>query len=183
MVEKKLLVDWFVDMLCGEVVCCEMLLCEVGCKVQGSVFNLVFEYENVIVVGYSLLFILILFVVVDEFILMLVDYLEYVELFDYVVCKGCLFCIYILFVFQILDVGKIKDIDKNIVYWIGLKVVSFSVFCQIIGVEDVYYIELGKEYKGVGFLVFVFGVILIRFCSIYVDGIYELLQMVKVVVV
>lgn len=62
-------------------------------------FNLVFEYENVIVVGYSLLFILILFVVVDEFILMLVDYLEYVELFDYVVCKGCLFCIYILFVF------------------------------------------------------------------------------------
>ncbi|MCZ6914256.1 MAG: hypothetical protein O7C59_07265 [Rickettsia endosymbiont of Ixodes persulcatus] len=94
---------------------------------QGSVFNLVVEYEAAIVVGHDLVFIPMLLVVVDEFLLMLVDYFEYVELFDYVVCKGCLFRIHILFVLQMLDVGWIKDIDKNIFYWIGLKVVSLSI--------------------------------------------------------
>ncbi|MCQ8811933.1 hypothetical protein NQU36_28950, partial [Escherichia coli] len=72
---------------------------------------------------------------------------------DYVARKGRSFRIHILFASQTLDVGKIKDIDKNTSYRIGLKVASPSVSRQIIGVEDAYHIESGKEHKGVGFLV------------------------------
>ena len=62
--------------------------------------------------------------VADEFTLMLADHPEYAELFDYVARKGRSFRIHILFASQTLDVGKIKDIDKNTSYRIGLKVAS-----------------------------------------------------------
>ena len=94
-----------------------------------------------------------LFVVADEFSLMLADHPEYAELFDYVARKGRSFRIHILFASQTLDVGRIKDIDKNTSYRIGLKVASPSVSRQIIGVEDAFHIESGPEHKGVGFLV------------------------------
>ena len=67
-----------------------------------------------------------LFVVADEFTLMLADHPEYAELFDYVARKGRSFRIHILFASQTLDVGRIKDIDKNTSYRIGLKVASPS---------------------------------------------------------
>ena len=114
-----------------------------------------------------------LFVVADEFTLMLADHPEYAELFDYVARKGRSFRIHILFASQTLDVGKIKDIDKNTSYRIGLKVASPSVSRQIIGVEDAYHIESGREHKGVGFLVPAPGAMPIKFRSTYVDGIYE----------
>jgi type VII secretion protein EccCa/type VII secretion protein EccCb len=173
MAEKKSLADRFADTLRGEVARRETLLREAGRQVQGSAFNSVVEYEAAIAAGNDLPPIPTLFVVADEFTLMLADHPEYAELFDYVARKGRSFRIHILFASQTLDVGKIKDIDKNTSYRIGLKVASPSVSRQIIGVEDAYHIESGKEHKGVGFLVPAPGATPIKFRSTYVDGIYD----------
>ena len=183
MAEKKSLADRFADTLRGEVARREVLLREAGRQVQGSAFNSVTEYENAIASGHDLPPIPTLFVVADEFTLMLADHPEYAELFDYVARKGRSFRIHILFASQTLDVGKIKDIDKNTSYRIGLKVASPSVSRQIIGVEDAYHIESGKEHKGVGFLVPAPGATPIKFRSTYVDGIYEPPQTAKTLVV
>lgn len=183
MAEKKSLADRFADTLRGEVARREMLLREAGRRVQGSAFNSVLEYENAIAAGHDLPPIPTLFVVADEFTLMLADHPEYAELFDYVARKGRSFRIHILFASQTLDVGKIKDIDKNTSYRIGLKVASPSVSRQIIGVEDAYHIESGKEHKGIGFLVPAPGAAPIKFRSTYVDGIYEPPQTAKALVV
>ena len=184
MAEKKSLADRFADTLRGEVARRETLLREAGRQVQGSAFNSVTEYENAIAGGATdLPPIPTLFVVADEFTLMLADHPEYAELFDYVARKGRSFRIHILFASQTLDVGKIKDIDKNTSYRIGLKVASPSVSRQIIGVEDAYHIEAGKEHKGVGFLVPAPGAAPIKFRSTYVDGIYDPPQAAKALVV
>ncbi|MBY0440910.1 MAG: type VII secretion protein EccCa [Mycobacteriaceae bacterium] len=177
MAEKKSMADRFADTLRGEVARREALLREAGRRVQGSAFNSVTEYEaareTAPAAGHDLPPIPTLLVVADEFTLMLADHPEYAELFDYVARKGRSFRIHILFASQTLDVGKIKDIDKNTSYRIGLKVASPSVSRQIIGVEDAYHIEPGKEHKGVGFLVPAPGAAPIKFRSTYVDGIYE----------
>jgi DNA segregation ATPase FtsK/SpoIIIE, S-DNA-T family len=183
MAEKKSLADRFADTLRGEVARREMILREAGRRVQGSAFNSVTEYENAIAAGHGLAPIPTLFVVADEFTLMLADHPEYAELFDYVARKGRSFRIHILFASQTLDVGKIKDIDKNTSYRIGLKVASPAVSRQIIGVEDAYHIESGKERKGVGFLVPAPGAAPIKFRSTYVDGIYDPPQTAKTLVV
>ena len=183
MAEKKSLADRFADTLRGEVARRETLLREAGRRVQGSAFNSVVEYEGAIAAGHDLPPIPTLFVVADEFTLMLADHPEYAELFDYVARKGRSFRIHILFASQTLDVGKIKDIDKNTSYRIGLKVASPSVSRQIIGVEDAYHIESGKEHKGVGFLVPAPGAAPIKFRSTYVDGIYDPPQKAKSFVV
>lgn len=183
MAEKKSLADRFADTLRGEVARREILLREAGRQVQGSAFNSVLEYENARAAGHDLPPIPTLFVVADEFTLMLADHPEYAELFDYVARKGRSFRIHILFASQTLDVGKIKDIDKNTSYRIGLKVASPSVSRQIIGVEDAYHIESGKEHKGIGFLVPAPGATPIKFRSTYVDGIYEPPQVAKALVV
>jgi type VII secretion protein EccCa/type VII secretion protein EccCb len=183
MAEKKSLADRFADTLRGEVARREVLLREAGRRVQGSAFNSVTEYESAIAAGHDLPPIPTLFVVADEFTLMLADHPEYAELFDYVARKGRSFRIHILFASQTLDVGKIKDIDKNTSYRIGLKVASPAVSRQIIGVEDAYHIESGKEHKGVGFLVPAPGAAPIKFRSTYVDGIYEPPRATKTLVV
>lgn len=177
MAEKKSLADRFADTLRGEVARREVLLREAGRRIQGSAFNSVLEYENARELAgpdaLDLPPIPTLFVVADEFTLMLAEHPEYAELFDYVARKGRSFRIHILFASQTLDVGKIKDIDKNTSYRIGLKVASPSVSRQVIGVEDAYHIESGKEHKGVGFLVPAPGAAPIKFRSTYVDGIYD----------
>ncbi len=173
MAEKKSLADRFADTLRGEVARRETILRDAGRRIQGSAFNSVTEYEAAIDAGHDLPPMPTLFVVADEFTLMLADHPEYAELFDYVARKGRSFRIHILFASQTLDVGKIKDIDKNTSYRIGLKVASPSVSRQIIGVEDAYHIESGKEHKGVGFLVPAPGADPIKFRSTYVDGIYD----------
>lgn len=173
MAEKRSLADRFADTLRGEVARRELLLREAGRRVQGSAFNSVTEYEAAIAAGHDLAPIPTLFIVADEFTLMLADHPEYAELFDYVARKGRSFRIHILFASQTLDVGRIKDIDKNTSYRIGLKVASPSVSRQIIGVEDAYHIESGKEHKGEGFLVPAPGAAPIKFRSTYVDGIYD----------
>jgi S-DNA-T family DNA segregation ATPase FtsK/SpoIIIE len=183
MAEKKSLADRFADTLRGEVSRREIMLREAGRKVQGSAFNSVTEYENAIAAGHDLPPIPTLFVVADEFTLMLADHPEYAELFDYVARKGRSFRIHILFASQTLDVGRIKDIDKNTSYRIGLKVSSPAVSRSIIGVEDAYHLEAGKEYKGVGFLVPAPGAAPIKFRSTYVDGIYDPPQTPKTLVV
>ncbi|HUH68027.1 MAG TPA: type VII secretion protein EccCa, partial [Mycobacterium sp.] len=186
MAEKKSLADRFADTLRGEVARRETLLREAGRRIQGSAFNSVTEYESALekgAYGHDLPPLPTLFVVADEFTLMLADHPEYAELFDYVARKGRSFRIHILFASQTLDVGKIKDIDKNTSYRIGLKVASPSVSRQIIGVEDAYHIESGKEHKGEGFLVPAPGAAPIRFRSTYVDGIYEPPQRAKALVV
>lgn len=173
MAEKRSLADRFADTLRGEVARREQLLKDTGRRVQGSAFNSVTEYENAIAEGHDLPPIPTLLVVADEFTLMLADHPEYAELFDYVARKGRSFRIHLLFASQTLDVGRIKDIDKNTSYRVGLKVASPSVSRQIIGVEDAYHIESGREHKGVGFLVPAPGALPIKFRSTYVDGIYE----------
>ncbi len=177
MAEKRSLADRFADTLRGEVARREKLLKESGRRVQGSAFNSVTEYEaargKAEAEGHDLPPMPTLFVVADEFTLMLADHPEYADLFDYVARKGRSFRIHILFASQTLDVGRIKDIDKNTSYRIGLKVASPSVSRQIIGVEDAYHIESGREHKGVGFLVPAPGALPIKFRSTYVDGIYE----------
>jgi type VII secretion protein EccCb len=187
MAEKKSLAERFADTLRGEVARREVVLREAGRQVQGSAFNSVTEYENARESGAAgttgLPPIPTLFVVADEFTLMLADHPEYAELFDYVARKGRSFRIHILFASQTLDVGKIKDIDKNTSYRIGLKVASPSVSRQIIGVDDAYHIESGKEHKGVGFLVPAPGATPIKFRSTYVDGIYDPPQTAKALVV
>ncbi|MDI3313397.1 MAG: type VII secretion protein EccCa [Mycobacterium sp.] len=183
MAEKKSLAERFADTLRGEVARREALLREAGRRVQGSAFNSVTEYENAIAAGHDLPPIPTLFVVADEFSLMLADYPEYAELFDYVARKGRSSRIHILFASQTLDVGRIKDIDKNTSYRIGLKVASPAVSRQIIGVEDAYHIEAGKEHKGEGFLVPAPGATPIKFRSTYVDGIYDPPRATKNVVV
>ena len=183
MAEKKSLADRFADTLRGEVARRETILRDAGRQVQGSAFNSVTEYENAIAAGHDLPPIPTLFVVADEFTLMLADHPEYAELFDYVARKGRSFRIHILFASQTLDVGKIKDIDKNTSYRIGLKVASPAVSRSIIGVEDAYHIESGKEHKGVGFLVPAPGAAPIKFRSTYVDGIYDPPQTPKTLVV
>ena len=183
MAEKKSLAERFADTLRGEVARREQLLREAGRRVQGSAFNSVTEYENAAAAGHDLAPIPTLFVVADEFTLMLADHPEYAELFDYVARKGRSFRIHILFASQTLDVGKIKDIDKNTSYRIGLKVASPSISRQIIGVEDAYHVESGRGHKGVGFLVPAPGAVPIKFRSTYVDGIYEPPRRAKSIVV
>lgn len=175
MAEKRSLADRFADTLRGEVARRETLLREAGRRLQGAAFNSVAEYEaaRAEAGGYDLPPLPTLFVVADEFTLMLADHPEYAELFDYVARKGRSFRIHILFASQTLDVGRIKDIDKNTSYRIGLKVASPSVSRQIIGVEDAYHIESGREHKGEGFLVPAPGAEPVKFRSTYVDGIYE----------
>ncbi len=173
MAEKRSLADRFADTLRGEVARREQLLKEAGRRAQGSAFNSVTEYEAAIAAGHDLPPMPTLFVVADEFTLMLADHPEYADLFDYVARKGRSFRIHILFASQTLDVGRIKDIDKNTSYRIGLKVASPSISRQIIGVEDAYHIESGREHKGEGFLVPAPGAVPIKFRSTYVDGIYD----------
>lgn len=173
MAEKRSLADRFADTLRGEVARREQLLKEAGRTVQGSAFNSVTEYEAAIAAGHDLAPIPTLFVVADEFTLMLAEHPEYAELFDYVARKGRSFRIHILFASQTLDVGRIKDIDKNTSYRIGLKVASSSISRQIIGTEDAFQIESGREHKGEGFLVPAPGANPVKFRSTYVDGIYD----------
>ncbi|MDT5077755.1 MAG: segregation ATPase FtsK/SpoIIIE, family [Mycobacterium sp.] len=183
MAEKRSLADRFADTLRGEVARREQLLMEAGRRVQGSAFNSVVEYEAAIAAGHDLPPLPTLLVVADEFSLMIADHPEYAELFDYVARKGRSFRIHILFASQTLDVGRIKDIDKNTSYRIGLKVASPSVSRQIIGVEDAFHIEAGPEHKGEGFLVPTPGALPVKFRSTYVDGIYDPPRIQKTIVV
>lgn len=183
MAEKRSLADRFADTLRGEVARREQLLMEAGRRVQGSAFNSVLEYEAAIAAGHDLPPLPTLLVVADEFSLMLADHPEYADLFDYVARKGRSFRIHILFASQTLDVGRIKDIDKNTSYRIGLKVASPAVSRQIIGVEDAFHIEAGPEHKGEGFLVPTPGAMPVKFRSTYVDGIYDPPRIEKTVVV
>jgi DNA segregation ATPase FtsK/SpoIIIE, S-DNA-T family len=173
MAEKRSLADRFADTLRGEVARREQLLMESGRRVQGSAFNSVLEYEAAVAAGHDLPPMPTLLVVADEFSLMLADHPEYADLFDYVARKGRSMRIHILFASQTLDVGRIKDIDKNTSYRIGLKVASPSISRQIIGVEDAFHIEAGPEHKGEGFLVPTPGAMPVKFRSTYVDGIYD----------
>ena len=183
MAEKKSLADRFADTLRGEVARREQLLMETGRRVQGSAFNSVLEYEAAVAAGHDLPPLPTLLVVADEFSLMLADHPEYADLFDYVARKGRSFRIHILFASQTLDVGRIKDIDKNTSYRIGLKVASPSVSRQIIGVEDAFHIEAGPEHKGEGYLVPTPGALPVKFRSTYVDGIYDPPRIEKSIVV
>ncbi|MHA3024124.1 type VII secretion protein EccCa [Mycobacterium sp. BMJ-28] len=177
MAEKRSLADRFADTLRGEVARREHLLKDAGRAVQGSAFNSVTEYEAAQKSGApgaaDLPPIPTLFVVADEFTLMLAEHPEYADLFDYVARKGRSFRIHLLFASQTLDVGRIKDIDKNTSYRIGLKVASPSISRQVIGTEDAFHIEAGREHKGEGFLVPAPGATPVKFRSTYVDGIYD----------
>lgn len=183
MAEKRSLADRFADTLRGEVARREQLLMEAGRRVQGSAFGSVLEYEAAIAAGHDLPPLPTLLVVADEFSLMLSDHPEYADLFDYVARKGRSFRIHILFASQTLDVGRIKDIDKNTSYRIGLKVASPAVSRQIIGVEDAFHIEAGPEHKGEGYLVPTPGAMPVKFRGTYVDGIYDPPRVAKSVVV
>lgn len=176
MADKKSLADRFADTLRGEVARRENLLKDLGRKIQGSAFGSVAHYEEAIENRPDkddFPSIPTLFIVADEFTLMLHDHPEYAEVFDYIARKGRSFRIHILFASQTLDVGRIKDIDKNTSYRMALKVASPSISRQVIGVDNAYHIGAGANNKGVGFLVPAPGAAPIKFRSTYVEGYFE----------
>ncbi|TMS50687.1 type VII secretion protein EccCa [Mycobacterium sp. DBP42] len=160
---KTSLVDRFGDILRGLMDRREATFKEAGRRVQGSAFASLSEYNQARAEGHDLPPIPTIMVVVDEFSLMIDERAEIVEPLDTVGRKGRTLGMHLLLASQTLDIGKIKSIDKNIQYRIGMKVSSPSISRQIIGTEDAYNIEAGRNFKGTGYLVRAPGAQPVRF--------------------
>jgi type VII secretion protein EccCa/type VII secretion protein EccCb len=175
MANRKTLADRFADTLLGIMDDRQQQLETAGQRFQGATYNSVTDYRNDRAQHpeYQLPPIPTLLVVVDEFSLLLLDRPELAAVFDKVARKGRSLAVHFLFASQTLDYGRIKDIDKNITYKIGLKVASPSISRQIISTEDAYHIPQGKANKGVGFLVPAPGALPIKFRSNLMPKIYE----------
>lgn len=126
-----------------------------GRRIRGAAFESLREYNEAraTAAGKDLPPIPFLFVIIDEFSLLLRDHPEMAKVFDTVCRKGRSQGIFFLFASQTLDQGHIKDIDKNTNYRIGLKVASESISRQVIGNGDAYHIPDGKNVKGTGYFV------------------------------
>lgn len=160
---KTSLVGRFGDILRGLMDRRETMFKETGRRVQGSAFKSLFEYNEARAEGADLPPVPTIMVVVDEFSLMIDDHPDIVAVFDVISRKGRTLGIHILLASQTLDIGKIKSIDKNIQYRIGLKVSSPAISRQIINTEDAYNIEAGRNFKGTGYLVRAPGAQPVRF--------------------
>lgn len=160
---KTSLVDRFGDILRGLMDRREAMFKEAGRRVQGSAFESLNEYNEARAEGADLPPVPTIMVVVDEFSLMIEDHPDIVAVFDVISRKGRTLGIHILLASQTLDIGRIKSIDKNIQYRIGLKVSSPSISRQIIGTEDAYNVEAGRNSKGIGYLVRAPGAQPVRF--------------------
>ena len=155
MEQKKSLVERFGDTLLGLLAQRGVAFYEAGLKIKGAAFASLREYNEAraTVAGKDLPPLAFIFIVVDEFSLLLMDHPGMAAVFDRVCREGRSKGVQFLFASQTLDQGVIKDIDKNTNYRIGLKVASESISRQVIGYGDAFHIPDGKNVKGTGYFV------------------------------
>ncbi|OAT69317.1 MULTISPECIES: type VII secretion protein EccCa [Mycobacteroides] len=175
MEDKKAHVDRLGDTLHGLMDQVQGQLRAAGRQIKGAAFESVAEYEaaRATETGKHLPPIPTTFVVVDEFTLLLMQQPEMAEVFDVVTRKGRSLRITFLFASQTLDVGKIKQIEDNTQYRIGMKVAKTQTSRTVIGTEDAYHIPPGKDFKGTGFLVRAPGADPLKFRGWRLPSIYE----------
>lgn len=155
MEEKRSLVERFGDTLLGLLDQRGRIFHEAGNQIKGAAFQSLVEYNEARATpaGAHLPPVPFMFVVVDEFSLLLKDHPEMADVFDTVTRKGRSQGVFFLFASQTLDEGVIKRIPDNTQYRIGLKVASESISRRVIGNADAYHIPDGKNVKGTGYFV------------------------------
>lgn len=155
MEEKRSLVARFGDTLLGLLDLRGRIFHEAGNQIKGAAFQGLREYNEVRATpaGAHLPPVPWMFIVVDEFSLLLKDHPDMAEVFDVVTRKGRSQGVSFLFASQTLDEGVIKKIPDNTQYRIGLKVASESISRRVIGSADAYHIPDGKTVKGTGYFV------------------------------
>jgi type VII secretion protein EccCa/type VII secretion protein EccCb len=155
MEERKSLVGRFGEVQLGILDQRGRILKEAGVATTGVGFESLREYNEARATpqGKHLPSLPYLFVIVDEFSLLLKDHPSMAEVFDIVTRKGRSQGVFFLFASQTLDEGAIKQIPNNTQYRIGLKVASESISRRVIGAPDAYHIPDGKNVKGTGYFV------------------------------
>ena len=155
MEEKRSLVERFGDTLLGLLDQRGRIFHEAGNQIKGAAFQSLLEYNEARATpaGAHLPPVPFMFVVVDEFSLLLKDHPDMADVFDTVTRKGRSQGVFFLFASQTLDEGVIKRIPDNTQYRIGLKVASESISRRVIGNADAYHIPDGKNVKGTGYFV------------------------------
>jgi len=175
MAEKKSLADRFADTLRGEVARRESLLRDAGRRISGQRVQLgarIRERSGIAAADYDLPPIPTLFVVADEFTLMLADIRN---------TRSCSTTWHaraarsasIFFSRPRRWTSERSKTSTRTRRTASGEGGQSSVSRQIIGVEDAYHVESGKEHKGIGFLVPAPGAAPVKFRSTYVDGIYD----------
>lgn len=155
MEEKRSLVDRFGDTLLGLLDQRGQIFRDTGKAIKGAAFQSLAEYNEARATpaGAHLPPMPFMFVVVDEFSLLLKDHPEMADVFDTVTRKGRSQGVFFLFASQTLDEGAIKKIPENTQYRVGLKVSSESISRRVIGSADAFHIQDGKNFKGTGYFV------------------------------
>jgi len=155
MEEKRSLVERFGDTLLGLLDQRGRIFHEAGNQIKGAPFQSLLEYNEARATpaGAHLPPVPFMFVVVDEFSLLLKDHPDMADVFDTVTRKGRSQGVFFLFASQTLDEGVIKRIPDNTQYRIGLRVASESISRRVIGNADAYHIPDGKNVKGTGYFV------------------------------
>lgn len=163
--EKRSQVERFSDTLYGVLDQRGEIFSELGRKYNGSAFAGLREYNEARATpaGKDLPPMPFMFIVVDEFSLLIEQHPKMVDVFDKVCRKGRSQGVYFLFASQTLDVGKVKSIPDNTQYRIGLKVASAAISRQVIGNEEAFHLAGGKDVKGTGFYVSAPGAEPVRF--------------------
>lgn len=155
MEEKKSLVERFGDTLLGLLDQRGRAFHRAGNQIKGAAFESLREYNEAraTAAGAHLPPIPFMFIIVDEFSLLLKDHPAMADVFDRVTRKGRSQGVFFLFASQTLDEGAIKQIPNNTQYRIGLKVASESISRRVIGTGDAYHVADGKNAKGTGYFV------------------------------
>ncbi|MCH9731965.1 MAG: type VII secretion protein EccCa [Actinomycetia bacterium] len=155
MEEKRSLVARFGDTLLGLLDQRGRIFYDAGNQIKGAAFQSLSEYNEAraTAAGAHLAPMPFMFIVVDEFSLLLKDHPDMAEVFDTVTRKGRSQGVFFLFASQTLDEGVIKKIPDNTQYRIGLKVASEPISRRVIGTPDAFHIPDGKNVKGTGYFV------------------------------
>lgn len=148
---------------------------EEGNRIKGSAFRDLREYNAARKTpdGSHLPPMPTMFVVIDEFTLMLKEHPHMAEVFDTITRKGRTLGVFFLFASQTLDEGAIKQIPANTQYRIGLKVASAATSRRVVGTEDAFHILPGKQNKGTFFFVRAPGAEPVRARGFMLPDIYE----------
>ncbi|MDQ1751176.1 MAG: segregation ATPase FtsK/SpoIIIE, family, partial [Pseudonocardiales bacterium] len=175
MEEKRSLVERFGDTLLGLLDQRGRIFHEAGNQIKGAAFQSLPEYNEARATpaGAHLAPVPFMFVVVDEFSLLLKDHPEMADVFDTVTRKGRSQGVFFLFASQTLDEGVIKRIPDNTQYRIGLKVASESISRRVIGNADAYHIPDGKNVKGTGYFVRAPGAEPVKYRNFMLPSRYE----------
>ncbi|MBN9635629.1 MAG: type VII secretion protein EccCa, partial [Actinobacteria bacterium] len=155
MEEKKSLVDRFGETLLGMLDARGRIFKTEGQRIQGKAFEKLSQYNAArqTPAGAHLPPMPTMFIIVDEFSLMIKEHKHMAEVFDILTRKGRSYGIFFLFASQTLDEGQIGKIPENTQYKIGLKVAGQSISRRIIGTEEAYHLPDGPNFKGTGFFV------------------------------